>query len=430
MANNYNGITTEAYSIVTDNKTLAVVPRLLPHPAENEFQKILNQKESKIRFQIQDRRGGTGKEYSVYFNFSLVDWASLYDIIMKITTDAQVNPAGMYDFASKQYVRIYHQFEAAGPYQGLCHSIHASWKRESMKNGSPSKSPWILTIIDGYAKGANGKNKGSFYEVANTFKPNLTGMFYFTDEDLKALAKYVQAVIDLNLEIIGKPRITAGWEKYLALKAQGTHNGMRGNPQMPQMAQMPAVAGIPPVAPASAYAGTAGSPPVAPASAYAGTAGIPPVAPAYAGTAQVPQYTPVQTTQTAAQPPANVPAYAPVQPTSTMAPPVTQMPGYAPTQATQATQAPQMPPQMPQTSATSSAPTLANGMPTKPYKGIIKSIAADRFVLRFLEYQGHEGTVFFSGELPQAAHVAARSGAEKTFYLSNDSKGFYFGGMA
>lgn len=399
MANNYNGITPEAYSIVTDNKTLAVVPRLLPHPAENEFQKILNQKESKIRFQIQDRRGGTGKEYSVYFNFSLVDWASLYDIIMKITTDAQVNPTGMYDFASKQYVRIYHQFEAAGPYQGLCHSIHASWKRESMKNGSPSKSPWFLTIIDGYAKGANGKNKGSFYEVANTFKPNLTGMFYFTDEDLKALAKYVQAVIDLNLEIIGKPRITAGWEKYLALKAQGTHNGMRGNPQMPQMpqmAQMPAVAGIPPVAPA------------------------------YAGTAQVPQYTPVQTTQTATQPPANVPAYAPVQPTSTMAPPVTQMPGYAPTQATQA---PQMPPQMPQASATST-PTLANGMPTKPYKGIIKSIAADRFVLRFLEYQGHEGTVFFSGELPQAAHVAARSGAEKTFYLSNDNKGFYFGGMA
>lgn len=401
MANNYNGITPEAYSIVTDNKTLAVVPRLLPHPAENEFQKLLDQKESKIRFQIQDRRGGTGKEYSVYFNFSLVDWASLYDIIMKITTDAQVNPAGMYDFASEQYVRIYHQFEAAGPYQGLCHSIHASWKRESMKNGSPSKSPWLLTIIDGYAKGANGKNKGQFYEVASTFKPNLTGMFYFTDKDLKALAKYVQAVIDLNLEIIGKTRITAGWEKYLALKAQGTHNGMRGNPQMPQMAQMPAVAGIPPVAPASAYAGTA----------------------------QMPQYAPVQTTQTTTQPPANnVPAYAPVQPSSTMAPPIAQMPGYAPTQTPQHPQTPQAS-QMPQASATST-PSLVNGMPTNPYKGIIKSIAADRFVLKFLEYQGHEGTVFFSGELPQAVHVAARSGAEKTFYLSNDNKGFYFGGMA
>lgn len=212
----YTALTEECWSEVIEKKTIFTKPKLFP-AAENFFQKFLDEKTSKIAVNIQDRTAGKGdRAVVVYYNFDLSQW---YELAWKGAV-----AIGMEGKFSKNYSKIYGDtLETVGQYQGMCPAIHCNVYRSQVdRTGQQMRSPWRITIENGYARRSPGKIAGAWYETPKSFIATKSVSYNLTDQSLfNCFVTVAMAITETTHLFAG--RLAKGRDAFAQLRTQGSH---------------------------------------------------------------------------------------------------------------------------------------------------------------------------------------------------------------
>lgn len=217
MKKPYEALTDECWSELTDKKTIFVKPKIAKC-GDNFFQKFPDDKSSKITLNIQDRTAGKGDNaVVVYYNLDLADF---YYLVLKGSGCIMTGQK----FA-EFYAKIYGESVVnSGPHAEMSAAIHCSITRTPVDGqGKPMRSPWRITIENGFAKRGRGKIPGSWYEMPNTFIPEKKAFYQMTDKSITHLCVNILRAIRETSDLFANEKLAKGREAYASLKAQGTH---------------------------------------------------------------------------------------------------------------------------------------------------------------------------------------------------------------
>ena len=204
----FEGFTPQIKAIQTGKATLSVYPTPL-WGVGNSLEFLRDDSSLKIR--IHNFESGRGNSQAdPVFN---VDRDSLEELFL--VAEDKLRPQGMTD-APYEYgaQKIYaNSLQNSGEFAGMYRSRKIRIKYESLRNGTPARYPWSISITNGYAAGKPGANPGSFMEVGGTYRPQYEGVFYLSKRDFHTLTKRAVSFFD-NIELLAQMGLIPGVPGY------------------------------------------------------------------------------------------------------------------------------------------------------------------------------------------------------------------------